>query len=105
MEDIFHQIYKVQKTSRELEKAINARDLAYEDWNALRAKDEHSYKNWNLDKVPNSRTKEENFQYNNLSKQISSLNNQIAGLRKDVKDEEQKLLKISLKHRYSSTEV
>lgn len=105
MEDIFHQIYKVQKTSRELDKAINARDLAYKDWNILREKDENSYKNWNNDKVPNYRTKEENFQFSNLSKQISSLNNQISGYRKTLREEEQKLLNIVQKNRYSTTNV
>lgn len=94
MDDIFHKIFKVQKTNSELQRLITARTLAYEDWNALRAKDENSYKNWNNEKVPNSRTKEENFQFGNLGKQITALNNQIAGLRKTLRDEEQQLIEI-----------
>lgn len=70
---------------QKLAKLKEARRLARIDWDLLNRKDNLSYREWDS-KFKTSRNKEEAIQYSNLSKTISSLNSEIAGLQKDILD-------------------
>lgn len=54
-------------------------------WEELRLMDNGSYSNWN-NEIVNKRSKAEEREFNQLSKQLSSLNNQIMGLQKKIVD-------------------
>lgn len=72
------------------------RKLVRKDWDILNKKDGQSYANWNNEKVFNTRTKEEGKQFSALSKQLSELNSQIAGVQRSLLD----LLQSDLKRIY-----
>ncbi|UTS53464.1 hypothetical protein UES1_089 [Escherichia phage UE-S1] len=66
---------------RELKKE---RKLVRLDWDILNRKDEQSYANWSSEKVRNDRSKEDAKQFMALTKRLTSLNSEIAGLQKEI---------------------